>query len=175
MQPYSWTIRSWDAAQAEITASGGFGIISYAWGKWHDKAQQVLGGTKDPRPGGVDHKINPNGYPSFDLGVSTTESKNGPDLYNPPVGGKDVPVTSFGVGDARIVPVGTRLSWMFPKVCPMDFTKIPPTVANPNAEVFTIHEIYNAISKLGRRFIWWDWACIPQGWVNVSEFHDRAS
>lgn len=56
--PLQWVIRKWSDAEAEVKQAGGYGllfirsynirlheanlfvgIISYAWGKWHDKSQ----------------------------------------------------------------------------------------------------------------------------------------
>jgi hypothetical protein len=106
-----WTIKRYSACKADIEKEG-YGVISYAWGKWHNKAKCAKVGTA--------------GYPKFDIGN---------DSSTPP----------------------EPLSWIFPIVNQKDSTG-----AFTNAEQFTIADIKNALGSLGTRYIWWDWACIPQ-------------
>lgn len=88
-------------------------------------------------------------------------------MYVPPKGAVLQPAINYAVPVAagqpadRKIPRGTALSWVFPKVCPINAKNY---ITDPNAEVFKIAEIQNALRALKMRFVWWDWACFPQGW-----------
>ncbi|KAJ1327009.1 HET domain-containing protein [Microdochium nivale] len=52
---------------------------------------------------------------------------------------------------------GNALSWVFPIV-----NRIVNHVQDPSKEQFTILGVRDALQSLRTRFVWWDWACIPQ-------------
>lgn len=70
-----------------------------------------------------------------------------------------IPTTAKGI--SRNIPKETPLSWMFPKVC---VTGSDGSFLQPQKEVFTIANIQKALRAMNIRFVWWDWACFPQGW-----------
>lgn len=60
---------------------------------------------------------------------------------------------AFNIGkDSKEQP----LSWCFPIV-----RQDPKN--STSAEQFTVEAALAAVSKMGLRYVWWDWACIPQG------------
>ncbi|KXJ89018.1 hypothetical protein Micbo1qcDRAFT_165793, partial [Microdochium bolleyi] len=76
-------------------------------------------------------------------GRTAADSKNYPDGY---------PTFDIGEDSKR-----NRLDWMFPIV-----NKIVNHKHDPSTEQFTIHDVRKTLKSLGTRFVWWDWACIPQ-------------
>ncbi|KAJ5356238.1 hypothetical protein N7517_010847 [Penicillium concentricum] len=52
------------------------------------------------------------------------------------------------------------LSWVFP------ITRQEP---GQSVEQFTAGDAQRALGTIGLRFVWWDWACIPQGFINPTE------
>jgi len=55
-------------------------------------------------------------------------------------------------------------TWKFP-IVNKNYAQGPwgPEFSDPVDPVFTIDDIKKTLTNLGTRFIWWDWACIPQG------------
>lgn len=60
-----------------------------------------------------------------------------------------------------------KLEWVFPFVRKLNKDNQTNTT---EPEIFTIFDVKQVFETLGLRFIWWDWACIPQGW---SEAFDK--
>lgn len=50
-----------------------------------------------------------------------------------------------------------NLSWVFPIV------RAQPGLPE---EQFTIRDVRHTLNTMGLRYVWWDWACIPQGFVD---------
>ncbi|KAI2789268.1 hypothetical protein POX_e07298 [Penicillium oxalicum] len=76
----------------------------------------------------------------------TRFARNGPDP-------DDDRYPAFDIGhDAKNQP----LSWVFP---------IAIKAPGQTEEQFTVADARKALGTLGLRFVWWDWACIPQGFV----------
>lgn len=52
-------------------------------------------------------------------------------------------------------------TWKFP-VMNKNYTA-PFSFQDPIDPIFTIQDVKKTLTALGTRFVWWDWACVPQG------------
>ena len=161
-RPGDWCIRKWSDVEADV-AKEGYGIVSYVWGTFHDKDNFVLGGTI---VGTVVHQ-NPNGYPTFDIGVSSTPSTTGPNLYDPATVKTKPFIDTFKTKTGRLIPEKTPLTWLMPVVYWPNTKEYEFEVLHAAPPPFTISDIKTALRALKIRYIWWDWACVPQGWDTV--------
>ncbi|MCJ1389760.1 hypothetical protein MMC18_002617 [Xylographa bjoerkii] len=109
-----WKIQKYVDVANDVQKEGGYGIISYAWGKWHDQSKWMLPGSP--------------GYPAFDLGV---------DAANKPLPG-----------------------WVFPVLHKLKTENLRVFLTE---EILTITDFRKALASLGTKYVWWDWAGIPQG------------
>ncbi|MCJ1398740.1 hypothetical protein MMC11_001941 [Xylographa trunciseda] len=139
-----WCIRRWVDVKDDV-AKEGYGIISYAWGRLKDKTSYVLAGT-------INHP-NPNGYPTFDIGVSTEDSVGGPNLYDPVNVKAAGHINKFASHSSRLIPKGTPLTWTMPVL----------QKGKDGTYPFTIDAVKTAVTGLNMKYVWWDWACVPQG------------
>ena len=51
--------------------------------------------------------------------------------------------------------------WKFPVV--NKNYKAPFSYQDPVDPIFTVQDVQKTLKALGTRFVWWDWACVPQG------------
>ncbi|KAJ1337842.1 HET domain-containing protein [Microdochium nivale] len=71
---------------------------------------------------------------------------------------------TFDIGEDPSNP-GHRMGWVFPLVRPYMSNS---NRQDPSKEQFMIQDARRTLEAAGKRFVWWDWACIPQ---NIKKGH----
>lgn len=103
-----------------------------------------------------DHHLRENGYGAISYAWGRWKVRQGDHAYVRE--GDNVQIRrypTFSIGNDNNNPTNP-LSWCFPTV-----RQNPRTPTSP--EQFTVEAAVRTINSMGMRFVWWDWACIPQG------------
>jgi hypothetical protein len=82
--------------------------------------------------------------------------KGSPKATRPTFEWHDSKDPAYPAFDPKITP-----TWLFP-VMNKNY-KAPFQFQDPPDPIFTIEDIRRTLKALGTRYVWWDWACVPQG------------